>query len=136
MQQNTTHCDNLSTAQQMALNALLVGQNMTQAASAAGVDRSTLHRWFRDDLEFVAAVNRGKRDLHEAMQARLLAMTEKAVDSLEISIENGNEKSAWMLLKGVGLLSGEPPIIGSDDLAELEAEKERENLVKIMSRPF
>ena len=109
---------------------------MTQAASAAGVGRSTLHRWFCDDLEFVAAVNRGKRDLHEAMQARLLAMTEKAVDSLEISIENGNEKSAWMLLKGVGLLSGEPPIIGSDDPADLEAEKERENLVKIMSRPF
>ena len=58
------------------------------------------------------------------------------MDSLEISIENGNEKSAWMLLKGVGLLNGEPPIIGSDDPAALEAEKERENLVKIMSRPF
>ena len=56
-------------------------------------------------------------------------MTEKAVDRLEISIENGNEKSAGMLLKGVGLLSGETPIIGSDDPAELEAEKERENFI-------
>ena len=69
----------------------------------------------------MAALNHGKTDLHEVMPARRLAMTEKLV---------------WMLLKGAGLLSGEMPIIGSDDSTELEAEKEREKLVKIMSRPF
>ena len=33
MQQNTTYGDNLSAVQQMALNVILAGQNMTQSAT-------------------------------------------------------------------------------------------------------
>ena len=44
----------LSPTQLIALECLLAGQSMIDSAAAAGVDRSTLHRWLRNDFNFQA----------------------------------------------------------------------------------
>jgi hypothetical protein len=86
MQRNATHDDALSPAQEKALTALLAGKSVTDSAAAAEVDRTTVHRWLKDAYAFQAALNRGRRDLQEAMQARLLVLAEKAADAVEHAI--------------------------------------------------
>lgn len=107
--QNATPGDDLLPAQQKALAALLAGQTITAAAKAAGVDRTTVHRWLRDRYKpaFPDALERGRRELRQATEARLLAMASKATDCLEEAMEEGDGKAAALaLLKGLGFLPG------------------------------
>src|SRR5215510_13573473 len=107
MQRNATPAtDSLTPTQEKALAALLAGKTVTAAATAAEVDRTTVHRWLKDDFTFRAALNRGQRDLREAMQARVMGLAEKASLFVERAITEGDGKTALALLKGFGLLSG------------------------------
>jgi len=127
MRQNAALIDALSPSQEKALAVLLTGKPVTDAAAAAGVDRTTVHRWLKEDFGFQAALNRARRELREAMTAKLMALAEKAAEAVERSIDEGDGKTALALLKGLGLLTGEPPKVGSDDpqdLADGAAQKE------------
>ena len=106
--QNTPPDDGLSPAQQKALLALLEGQTVTAAAQAAGVDRTTVHRWLRHSKHraFRAALEEGRRELRRAMSARLLALLPKAADCLDAALAEGDSKAALALLKGLGFLPG------------------------------
>jgi hypothetical protein len=128
MQQNATPADALSGTQERVLTMLLSGKSITEAASSAEVDRTTVHRWLKADFGFQAALNRGRWELREAMQARLMALAGKAADAVERSIaadaversiDEGDGKMALALLKGLGLLPEELPKIDSDDTADL-----------------
>lgn len=106
--QNATSGDALSPAQEKALAALLAGQTVTKAAKAADVDRTTVYRWLRDPYRpaFRVALDQGRREMRQAVQARLLALTNKAADCLEGALADGDGKSALALLKGLGFLHG------------------------------
>ena len=52
------------------------------------------------------AVNRGKRELHDAARARLLSVWGKAAENLASAIDEGDLKASVLLLKGLGGLSG------------------------------
>lgn len=110
LQQNATSADGLSPAQEKALMALLAGQTVTAAAKAANVDRTTVYRWLRhpDHRAFRTALEDGRRELRQAMSARLLALLPKAADCLEAALTAGDSKSALALLKGLGFLPGPP----------------------------
>jgi transposase-like protein len=58
----------LSGAQEKAIEALLAGKSVTEAAIAAGVDRTTVHRWLKD-VRFEVALGRARRELREARKA-------------------------------------------------------------------
>jgi transposase-like protein len=106
MPQNATFSENLSPAQEKALAALLAGQTITDAAKAAEVDRSTIYRWLRDACrpDFRIALERGRLELRQAVEARLLALANEATDCLEHAFARGDGKSALALLHGLGLL--------------------------------
>ena len=128
MQHNATQIEDLTPAQHLALEALLAGRTVTDAAAAAQVDRTTLHRWLKDDMAFQAAFNRGKRELRDAAHVRLMQVAAKAVDCVEQAVESRDAKTALAVLRGLGLLDGNPEI-GSDDPATLASERaEREFL--------
>src|SRR5262245_58154226 len=117
----------LSPNQEKALAALLAGKSVTEASAAAEVDRTTIHRWLKYGYTFQAELNRGRRELREAMHSRLMCLAEKAVESVEWAVSDGDGKTALALLKGLGLLTGEPLPIDSDDPEELAAQaRERE----------
>ena len=61
-----------------ALVALLGGATIAKAADDASVDRTTVHRWIRADWNFRASLNRGRMELRDAVQARLLRSAEQA----------------------------------------------------------
>ena len=133
MQRNATpQAGAITPSQEKALAALLAGKTVTHAAAGAEVDRTTVHRWLKEDFAFQAALNRGRRDLRKALQARLMNLAEKAAECVERSIGEGDGKSALALLKGLGLLSGQLPRIGSDDPEDFaESARERESFRKL-----
>lgn len=115
-QQNST----ISPVQVVALEALLAGRSVTDAATVAGVDRTTVHLWLKGDFAFRAALNRGRRELLDRMEARLVNLADKAAGVVEAAIAKGDERVALAVLKGLGLLEGTRPTIGSDDPRDLE----------------
>ena len=60
----------LTPQQIAALERLLAGETVTDTAKAVKIDRSTLHRWLRENFEFQAALNRRKRELTEAFRSK------------------------------------------------------------------
>lgn len=112
----------LSPVQVTVLAELLAGKTITDAASAAGVERVTVHRWLREDFTFQAAWNRDRQELRRGTYAHLERLAAKAADCLEKAIDGGDIKAALEIVKGMGILA--PRKVGSDDPEELAAEAE------------
>jgi hypothetical protein len=118
MQQNAT-LPALEPRQALALEQLLAGASVTKAAEVAGVDRSSLHRWRREDPVFQAAYNAARRDLRGEVASRLQILAGAALEAVERAIRDGDARIALGVLKGLGLLTGNPPPIGPADPAEV-----------------
>ena len=65
-----------------AINALLVGKNVTQSAAAAGISRQTLSKWLHEDDALVAELNLRRQELWQAYRQRLLHLTDNALAAL------------------------------------------------------
>ncbi len=114
----------LSTQQIAALDALLAGSSVTDAAAAAGVTRWTVHAWLRENFAFQAALNRGRKDLRQAVVHRLERLANNATECVNKAVREGDVKAALEIVKRLDVFSGR--YLGSDDAAELEvAEQER-----------
>ncbi len=119
--------EQLSTAPLQVLQGLLSGESVTAAAKAGQASRETVHRWLRDDFEFQAAYNRGRREIIEEIQDALLMTAREAVDKVGEAVRSGDVRVALAVLKGAGGLEGHSPRIGSGDpdLLQKEADIER-----------
>ena len=77
----------LSAAQLNAIAALWAGQSITDAATAAGVTRQTVHEWLKQ-AQFVIVLNTGRQELWEAQQNALRALGDKANSVLETALDS------------------------------------------------
>ncbi len=83
---------------ELAIDRLMAGDTVIAAAAAAGVDRTTIHRWRREHWGFQAELNRRRRDLHEQLYHRLVGLAERAVDNVANAVNHGDLKaSRWLL---------------------------------------
>ena len=114
----------LAPKQAKALEHLLAATSVTDAAKGAGIGRSTLHRWLREDPAFQAAYNGARRDLQREVEIRLLVAATHAAQTVCRAARAGNVQASLALLKGIGALAGEPYAIGPDCADEVEAERE------------
>jgi hypothetical protein len=105
----------LDPKQVKALECLLRGSTATEAAQAANVNRRTLWLWQRSNLEFQAALNRGRREAWEAAELRLQRLAESAIRVVEQALDQGDVRAALAILRGLGLLGGAPIAIGPDE---------------------
>src|SRR5215469_5888496 len=80
----------LTPIQQTAIQHLGLGSSMVDAARLAGVDRRTVYNWIHHDPKFAAAYNAWQHELLESARARALAMSDKALTTLDAAIVNGN----------------------------------------------
>lgn len=113
----------LSTTQLAAIEALLTGATVTHAAREAGVARTTVHRWLRDDWDFQAALNRERRELCDAIRSRLLRAAESSAALVLKAVDGGDVQVALSVLKGLGLLGSRVHVdVGDDDPAALALE--------------
>ena len=110
----------LTAVQINVIRALVSGQTVLSAAEDANIHRSTIHRWLRENYDFQAALNASKRHLWDEITCRLLSIGSTAIETIEATIRNGNTRAALEVLKGLGLLSGKPLEIESDDPKELK----------------
>jgi hypothetical protein len=117
MPQNTT-LPRLTAQQERVLEPLLAGETVTAAAELVGVDRSTVHRWLREDSHFQAAYNQRRRELQQAHRSRLLVMVGAAINTVQHAVETGDVRVALKVLDSLGILS--PIAVGADDVAQIE----------------
>ena len=124
MQHDATHPEQvaLSSVQEKALMALLSGKTMTDAATDAGVHRSTIHRWINEPA-FLAELNSRRIDQHSAMEEQLALLLRKAIETVESAIESGDAKVALTVLQGAGLLAGRRRYIGSTDPEQIQLDQ-------------
>ena len=122
MTQNAT--EPLSPQQERAVELLLAGMTVTAVAASIGVSRETVHRWRRENFQFVAAVNRGKRELSDAASTRLLAAWSKAAENVSKAVESGDLRASLLVLRGFGTPFGPNPPVGSDDPDKLAVDAE------------
>jgi hypothetical protein len=121
MRQNTT---DLSPQQLLVLEQLIAGATVTEAARAAQVSRSTVHRWLRDDFGFQAALNRGRAELQQSINRTLLAIAHRATQNVANAVDEGDVAASFRVLKGIGALAGDAERFGSDDPEVLRDETE------------
>ena len=88
-----------------ALEALLAGSNVTDAAAAAGVDRSTLHNWRRKNFAFQAALNAGRYDLRQAIAHRLERLANNATECVDKAVRGGDVKAALEIVKRLNVVA-------------------------------
>ena len=128
MSQNATEATRpprLSPQQIVALEAIVGGSTIVDAARAAGVARETVHRWLRDDYEFRTAHNAALADLRTAAMSRMERATTAAAEVVLNAVLAGDVNVALKVLHGLGWLSGADPLpIGSSSAAALRAEDE------------
>ncbi len=120
MPQNTTP-KKLTAQQERVLERLLAGDTVTAAAKAVKLDRSTVHRWLRESLEFQAAYNQGRHELSAATRSRLFRLTERAAETVEHAVEHGDVRTSLRLLERLELLT--PQVIGSANVEDLEVQR-------------
>ncbi len=85
--------------QTTALEALLAGSSVTDAAAATGVDRSRLHNWLRKNLAFQAALNAGRKDLRQVIAHRLERLANDATECVGKAVREGDVKAALEIVK-------------------------------------
>lgn len=104
-----TTVSGLSQAQERALQSLLEGSTVTAAARAAKVDRTTVHRWQRDET-FNNELQKRRVELQSLVKDRLAGMATKAANVIEAALDNSDAKTAIVVLKGLGFLADEPSV--------------------------
>jgi hypothetical protein len=120
--------DPIPSTQITALEALLSGRSITDAAQVAGVSRTTLHRWLKDDFEFRAELNLARHALRQTALARLDSLCELSIEVLRKALETTNDsRVALEVLKGCGVLGGDrtiepthPGLLEAEDWRETE----------------
>lgn len=78
--------DTLTAAQSTALEALLAGASVTEAAKAAGVTRQTVSEWRNQHGAFMAALNAAAHDQLGHLATRVQALAPVAIDVLEADL--------------------------------------------------
>ena len=84
----------LEADQLAALDLLLAGKSVTEAAAVVGVVRETVSRWRNTDPAFQAAYNAALQSAYEGATARLLEARGKALDRLATLLDSEDEATA------------------------------------------
>jgi hypothetical protein len=116
----------MPSSQIAALDALLSGKNAGEAATAAGVSRSTIYNWLGKDFRFQAALNRGRRHMREAVACRADQLASDAAECLAQAVRQGDVKAALEVVKRANIFATTK--IGSDDEAVLRHEDEKRRI--------
>jgi AcrR family transcriptional regulator len=113
-----------------AITALVAGATMQAAAAAAGVDRTTLWRWMREDAMFIWAYNQARADQRDAVQAELRSLAADALAVVRGMLQDDEAPPALRLRAAMAVLevaAADKP--GSVDYADVYNDlKRRETL--------
>ena len=98
----------LSDDQDRAIQALIAGKTVSQAAAAAKVHRTTVHRW-QHEVAFVTALGDARLEAWQANRDRLSALADVALDTLEEFINSENDALKYRAAALILRLSSDLP---------------------------
>ncbi|MFN2641640.1 MAG: hypothetical protein ABR548_07070 [Actinomycetota bacterium] len=90
---------------QHALEALLEGKSVTEAAAHANVSRQAVHAWLQD-AKFSDRLQERRQAQFTAVQLRLSELADQAVECVATALRNGDARIGIRVLMGLGLLGG------------------------------
>lgn len=99
----------LTPPQRTAIERMTHGETRVAAASAAGVSRATLNRWLSTDAAFQAAYNAWQKDVLDTARARLLSVTDVAVNTVLRAMKKGDARVALTILDRLGITTQPKP---------------------------
>src|SRR5665213_1055743 len=126
----------LSSFQCAALDALMEGKSIAEAAEAAGVSYRTVERWRDEHPRFKADYNRWLRQKAATIQGRLMGVAD---ESAELMVEAVRKKkhlpTAKAIVRELGLLKplGNAPTTPAGVASEMELDR-REQELQIQER--
>ena len=113
--------------QNLAVAALLGGATVTDAARTVGVVRQTLAKWLRQPA-FQAALRDGERLALDGAARRLVALSGKAINTLESVLDNADTVAGVKVRCALGILDVlvrlRDLVTVENELKELQAEIE------------
>ncbi len=115
--------EQLSEKQLMAIDLILSGKVDREVAEAVGVSRSTISDWRNGNYVFQAELNKRRREIQEAGREKLRRIRNKALDTVEKAIEEGDVKTALEILRLTGIEQEDLKAIGSDNPETLEEQR-------------
>jgi len=89
----------LSIEQLNAIDLLVMGHTDREVAEAVGVNRSTVTSWRLYNPDFIATLNRRRKEVWGAAADRLRKLLLKAMDVLEQALDSGDASIAMQLVK-------------------------------------
>jgi hypothetical protein len=107
----------LSSAQRKAIPHMLAARTMEDAAKAAGVSVRTLQRWHSEPL-FYATLAAAETDAIDYSVRQLILLSDKAVESLKVVLEDEAANPATKIRASLGVLDS---LIKLRELRNLEA---------------
>ena len=100
------HRHRLSEQQQLALDWLMNGCKITEAAELVGVQRRTVSRWVNHHHAFKCLYDDWQEHLRTGLEARVMSLAEAAMDNLTQAIRTEQDvKASQFILKLLGLTS-------------------------------
>ena len=89
----------LRQAEHAALGELVRGKSVRESAKSAGVGKSTVYRWIKNNPKFLAEYNIWHEEMEQKTRSRMLGMLCKAADAVEVALEEGDAKLGMRLMK-------------------------------------
>lgn len=116
----------LSTRQLKALNCLVTGETVSSSAEGAGVSERQVYRWLQPGTIFSAELNRLKADMMRLSGVRLVALSERAIQALEDTLEEPGAPGAGVRFRcAVSVLELVDKFRQTEDLEERVLNLER-----------
>jgi hypothetical protein len=112
--------ESLPQDQRKAMESLIVGGTVVDAAKAGGVSRGTIYNWLKRDPVFQAAYNQWHEVMKESCRSRVMMMLDKAASAVEKALEKGDFRPAMQLLIKTGMVG--PQKEKSTDAEEIARE--------------
>lgn len=125
--------EHLTAPQNEVLAALIAGSSVKDAAQASYIHRSTVHRWMTDDPLFRAAYNAWQHEARESAKAKLLSLTQGALDAVTRAVASGNPQVAYKLLKDLGLLTKVKEGLTDPALIQKQIQLEHANQIRALA---
>ena len=95
---------NLSPVQAQVVAVLARGDTVTAAAREAGVHRTTIHHWFRNESQFQTAVQCAKSEYCATLKDQMSDLAARALETLRHLLEEPNTPPAVRLKAALAVL--------------------------------
>jgi transposase-like protein len=92
MSEETNLKDDLDEKQERALEMIILGEKDVEIAATLGINRTTIYRWRKYDMQFMRALEERQALMREMAQNGLLELTEGALEAVREALKDKDNR--------------------------------------------